>query len=296
MESSESSTERPPFDPSRLHYQSWGSYVKTWVFQFTIRSFVVWISVICLVLGNIVTGAMLLRSQEELKRAERETGFLVYDDATKIHVTRVPVPVRGVWQFRVHLPEGRQYRLCHRVGQIPANGYPHTNPTSVYELPDTGELSFFLKFYETTHGYWDVHLEGTVKHPTERRRNGRIYRKVSLGTQERHDWIHAIQYKPSSSIREIAIDFRTNSPPRFFVVDVSEIPLASEAGHISFPADKTVELVRIRVANIKSPTQPPFPTVADYDELERSAEFPAEADGIMFWIEPVTESQSDGTS
>lgn len=295
METPESSTERPPFDPSRLHYQSWGSYVKTWVFQFTIRSFVVWISVICLVLGNIVTGAMLLRSQEELKRAERETGFLVYDDATKIHVTRVPVPGRGVWQFRVHLPEGRQYRIRHCVNAIPESGYPEIDTESVLDQPNDGGdllLTFVLK--EDLDGVWclDRATERTIFTSGLGLSHGQNGSSRYLPDC---DWINASQHYPGVKVREIPGNRDRSRSDRYFVCDAQGIELSAQVGHVSQSPDEPLELLRYRVVEVDGPQRPRSVLDIDYDTLEQSAVFPAEADGIMFWIEPITASQADGT-
>ncbi len=292
MDTPDSSTEKPPFDPERLHYSTWWGYVSKWRFRFTLGPFILWISLICLLLGNVVTGALLLQSKQRLHLAERQTGFLDYDDPSKIHITRLTSPGPGTWQFRAHLPEGRSYRLCHQVGKVPATDY--TESAFPKEL-ESGDFTFSFVLHETKGGPWSLLLQGWRDGPNGYR-NRHYHGHVGLGKQTGNDWIYATRTNSDSTVWTTTYSLYGMLSPRFYVLDVSEIPYASDLGHVSFEPDDIVQLLRLRVANVDMTNRPASPSTSELDAMEAAADFPTEADGIMFWIEPVTQGPTNAAN
>ncbi len=254
-------------------------------FRFSMGSFILWITVISLTLGNIITASYLLRSNRELKRAERQTGFLVYDDRSKVHASRVPIPGRHVWQFRIFLPGRQQYELFRRINGIPESGFPEAESDVIY-VPNSGaEYLITIRMERDYQDRWQLYREFVSV-----AKSGGFSGSLGGGIEalpEDCEWVNAYPVAHFGSSAYLKGDRRGDLLPSLYRYEVEGVPQAGSHGHDTFAADETVELLRVRTTQLDAdPRDFEKFTPEDFIALEESAEFPSEADGIMFWIEP----------
>lgn len=263
--------------------------------RFSLTTMIVTISLACLVMGNIISAGKWYYETQALKRelaiAERTTGYLVVDDPTKIQVTSTSTGVRGLWRFQVHLPEGRDYRMCYQIGDIPKEGTPErTGRTHKRDLgPGKVDLSFHL--HHDHEDEWWIHQRGSWKHGNNTQPIASI--RLGYGTWE---WLEAHPVRPSSSkVRRLGRWSDGSVPGQYFLVDVQGVLNTQLSGHMSYDPSKTLDLIKIRATEIQGPEEEPTdekfgffdPLSVDAKALEANNKIPEISDGIQLWIEPV---------
>lgn len=253
--------------------------------RFSLTTMIVTISLACLAMGNIISAGKWYYETQALKRelaiAERTTGYLVVDDPTKIQVTNVGTEIKGLWQFQLYLPEGRSYRLCHRVGGIPREGSPEKDPRiHVTELaPARVHLSFRLERLGPKS--WKIHRSGVWR----RGGNGTMLDTTSHypGTL---DWLDSSSH---SFLSPVFYHQERDNNFRYFLIDSQGVPDTRMSGHSSYDPSQRFDLIKIRVSELQAPTENPKAMLSDraIKALEENTEIPEISDGIQLWIEPV---------
>lgn len=254
--------------------------------RFSLTTMIVTISLACLVMGNIISAGKWYYETQALKRelaiAERTTGYLVVDDPTKIQVTKVGTQIPGVWQFQFYLPEGRSYRLCHRMGNIPREGSPEKDPR--VHVTDLGSGRVHLSFWLECAGEneWKIHRRGTWWQGS----NG-----TELDTSSVHsttlDWLDAGRH---SFLNKVFYRQEPDYSYRYFLIDSQGVTDTRLTGHRSYDPSVRVDLIKIRVTEIldvSDEERKKFPLDNDIKALEENNEIPEISDGIQLWIEPV---------
>ncbi|WDI40185.1 hypothetical protein [Bremerella sp. P1] len=259
--------------------------------RFSLTTMIVTISLSCLVMGNIISAGKWYYETRALKRelaiAERTTGYLVVDDPTKIQVTNVGTAVKGLWHFRFYLPEGRSYRLCHRVGEIPRDGRPKRDARIFVEELGPGyvNVSFWLERQGQTE--WRVYRRGSW---------GRGGFSTMLDTTSNHfttlEWFDAHRISFTSNVYYFhQQQDGKEGDVRYFLVENQGVHDTSMLGHRSCDPDQSLDLIKIRATEIPAPVSEAintYPFRTDPKPLEENNEIPEISDGIQLWIEPVS--------
>lgn len=123
------------------------------IFRFSLRSMIVVISVAILALSHGLSSYRLYRSEKELAKLRRETGYLEISDPTKIHVVAVPVMDSRTQRWRVYLPPGARYWLACHANDIPVRGVPDRGGSSTLE---PGEWVVELRIDKDSSGKWSI--------------------------------------------------------------------------------------------------------------------------------------------
>jgi hypothetical protein len=78
----------------------------------------------------------LQQVRAELQKYRDEAGYVTVSDPRQMHAIQVFTPARNQWRWRVYLPPGCRYHLCHATANIPPTGNPSME---TWQLLDPGE-------------------------------------------------------------------------------------------------------------------------------------------------------------
>jgi hypothetical protein len=127
--------------------------------RFSLRSLVLVVALLGAVLSHVVTSFELHRVRQESRRLRDELGYLSISDERELHAIALASDLGYVskrWKWRLYFPAGRQFRVCYKFDELPAEGIPNDQ----YEFFDDveEELTFTVSAVPDLDGVWKLVL------------------------------------------------------------------------------------------------------------------------------------------
>lgn len=92
--------------------------------QFSLATLILLVTIAALLVALWTTSQRWKKDVAELQRLRSLVGELTISDPDKVHAIRVPTTGELKWQWRVYLPEGREFMLRLITGEVPRTGVP----------------------------------------------------------------------------------------------------------------------------------------------------------------------------
>jgi len=122
--------------------------------QFSLATLILFVTIVALLVALWTTSQRWKKDAAELKRLRALVGELTISDPDKVHAIRVPTTGELKWQWRVYLPEGREFVLRLITGEVPRTGVPaHAYGVRSY-LDRSGEFLLSANVEKDRRGTW----------------------------------------------------------------------------------------------------------------------------------------------
>jgi len=131
-------------------------------FRFSILTILLVTAIVGLSLAYFRSRSELLDTQAELNQVRTNYQLLDIQDESRIYVKPLRTPADKMWQWRVHLPEGDQYKIRHAYNSVPP-GAPNAASRSYLTLsPGTYVITQMFVFDPNAKiPKWNFHLAAT---------------------------------------------------------------------------------------------------------------------------------------
>ncbi len=124
--------------------------------RFSLATLFLLFTIILLLVAAWTMSRRLDEAATELQKYRDETGHLTISDRQQVHAIGVQVTGSLEWQWRVYLPEDRQFRLHLVTGEVPKTGAPGPGGAIGAYTPfhRSGEFLILAKVEKNARGSW----------------------------------------------------------------------------------------------------------------------------------------------